>query len=131
MDDRLLLGRRVLVVEDEMLVLMAMEDMLADLGCTSVMAAATVEKALALIETESFDLATLDLNLGGCRSNPIAKALNDHGIRFAFSTGYGEHGFGETLGDRPLLKKPFSLAQLASVLTGIILSADDSRALPA
>ena len=47
--DRLLSGRRVLVVEDEMLVLIMIEDMLADLGCKSVAAAATVDKALALI----------------------------------------------------------------------------------
>ena len=31
--NKLLSGRRVLVVEDEMLVLMIIEDMLADLGC--------------------------------------------------------------------------------------------------
>lgn len=35
--DRLLCGRRVLVVEDEMLLVMMIEDMLADLGCKSVM----------------------------------------------------------------------------------------------
>ena len=50
MDDQLLSGRRVLVVEDEMLILMTIEDMLADLGCTSIAAAATIERALALIE---------------------------------------------------------------------------------
>jgi CheY-like chemotaxis protein len=31
--DKSLSGRRILVVEDEMLVLMLIEDMLADLGC--------------------------------------------------------------------------------------------------
>ncbi len=34
--EKLLSGRRILVVEDEMLVLMNVEDMLADLGCESV-----------------------------------------------------------------------------------------------
>jgi CheY-like chemotaxis protein len=33
--DKLLSGRRILVVEDEMLVLIMIEDMLADLGCQS------------------------------------------------------------------------------------------------
>ena len=42
MTEKLLSGRRILVVEDEMLVLMSIEDMLADLGCESVAAAATV-----------------------------------------------------------------------------------------
>jgi CheY-like chemotaxis protein len=51
--DKLLSGRRVLVVEDEMLVLLMIEDMLADLGCQSVTSAATVDKALALINAKS------------------------------------------------------------------------------
>ena len=42
MINKLLAGRRVLVVEDELLVLMMIEDILADLGCESVVAAATV-----------------------------------------------------------------------------------------
>lgn len=46
MDD-LLSHRRILVVEDEMLILLMIEDMLADLGCESVTAAATIDEALA------------------------------------------------------------------------------------
>ena len=63
--NELLSGRRVLVVEDEMLVLIMIEDMLADLGCKSVTSAATVDKALALISAQAFDLAILDMNLNG------------------------------------------------------------------
>ena len=36
MRNRLLSGLRILVVEDEMMVLMIIEDMLGDLGCESV-----------------------------------------------------------------------------------------------
>jgi CheY-like chemotaxis protein len=57
--DKLLSGRRILVVEDEMLVVMMIEDMLGDLGCKSVISAATVEKALALINARVFDAARL------------------------------------------------------------------------
>jgi hypothetical protein len=42
---RLLSGRQVLVIEDEMIILMMIEDMLADLGWESVTAAATVDQA--------------------------------------------------------------------------------------
>lgn len=65
MDEQLLSGKRVLVVEDEMLVLMAIEDMLTDLGCTAISVAGDLDKALALIAAEKFDLATLDVNLNG------------------------------------------------------------------
>jgi CheY-like chemotaxis protein len=77
--DKLLSGRRVLVVEDEMLVLIMIEDMLADLGCKSVTSAATIDKALALIDAQAFDFAMLDINLNGRDSHPVAEALSARG----------------------------------------------------
>src|SRR5664279_2534362 len=76
--DRLLSGRRVLVVEDEMLVLIMIEDMLADLGCKSVTSASTVDKALALVNAEVFDVAMLDMNLNGNDSHVVAEALAEY-----------------------------------------------------
>jgi len=103
-----------------MLVLMAIEDMLADLGCTSVSVAGNIERALDLIATKSFDLATLDVNLNGQRSHLIARALSDLGVPFAFSTGYGEHGIGEGFGAHPVLNKPFTCPQFIEVLTALL-----------
>jgi DNA-binding response OmpR family regulator len=100
-----------------MLVLMAIEDMLADLGCTAIAAAASIEKALAMIEAEPFDLAILDVNLNGRRSYPIARALSDRGVPFAFATGYGGHGVSNGYGNGSVLSKPFDLQQLVKVLT--------------
>ena len=53
-----------------MMILMIIEDMLADLGCESVTAAATVDQALALIDAQVFDAAMLDMNLNGNNSHP-------------------------------------------------------------
>lgn len=103
-----------------MLVLMALEDMLADLGCTSIAVAGNIDRALGLIETNAFDLATLDVNLNGQRSYSIAQALSDNGVPFAFSTGYGEHGVGEGFGGRPVLSKPYTSSHLVKVLTALL-----------
>ena len=103
-----------------MLVLMAIEDMLADLGCTAVSVAGNIERALDLIATKSFDLATLDVNLNGQRSHAIARALTDLGVPFAFSTGYGEHGIGEGFDAHPVLNKPFTCPQFIQVLTALL-----------
>jgi CheY-like chemotaxis protein len=81
--DKLLSGRRVLVVEDEMLVLIMIEDMLADLGCKSVTSAATVDKALALINEQVFDVAMLDMNLNGNDSHVVARRLPRAEYRFS------------------------------------------------
>jgi CheY-like chemotaxis protein len=118
--DNLLSGQRVLVVEDEMLVLMNIEDLLEDLGCRSVSAAANVPEALALIDTQSFDAAILDVNLAGSKSYPVADALAAHGVPFLFSTGYSgqsiEHGYE----DRPVLGKPYRSADLAEAFTRLL-----------
>lgn len=116
----LLSGRRVLVVEDEMMVLMNIEGALADLGCTAISVAATVEDALLLLESESFDVAMLDVNLGGEASYSVADALARRSISFVFSTGYGEHGIEARFDDRPVLRKPYSDEQLGAALASLL-----------
>ena len=116
----LLAGRRVLVVEDEMMILMMIEGMLEDLGCASVTAAATIDQAIALIDAEAFDVAMLDLNLDGQRTYPVADRLAARGVPFFFSTGYSDHGLKEGYGDRPVLKKPFQHAELAETLRQLL-----------
>lgn len=64
-------GRPILVVEDEMLVMMNLEVALEDMGCSSVCPVATVMKALAMLNEQNFDLAILDVNLGGEKSYPL------------------------------------------------------------
>lgn len=105
------------------MVLMNIEGALADLGCVAVSAAATVDEALALVEAERFDVAMLDVNLGGQPCYRVADALALRSIPFAFSTGYGEQGIEARFGDRPVLRKPYSDQQLAAALAGL-LSAD-------
>lgn len=120
MNDKLLSGRRILVVEDEMLVLMVAEDMLADLGCDAVVAAATVDQALALIDLQVFDAALLDMNLNGSKSFPVAQALAEHGVPFAFATGYSGADMREGYRDRPMLRKPLRYEELTGMLTRLL-----------
>jgi len=118
--DKLLAGRKVLVVEDEMLVLLMIQDMLADLGCDAVTSAATSAQAIALIDQQSFDLAMLDMNLNGDRSYLVADMLAARQIPFAFATGYGRHDIGESHSDRPVLSKPFQYEELVAVFSGLL-----------
>lgn len=103
-----------------MMVLMLIEDMLAELGCESVAAAATVDQAVALIDAQDFDAAMLDMNLNGSRSHSIADALATRGVPFIFSTGYSGHDMRDGYRDRPILKKPFQFEELVAILTRLI-----------
>lgn len=125
MVDNVLFGRRVLVVEDEMLVLIMMEDMLADLGCKSVTSAATVEKALALIDAQAFDVALLDMNLDGNDSHPVAEALSARGVPFVYSTGNTGQNLRDGYSDRPVLRKPYKYEELAAILASVRLAPID------
>jgi CheY-like chemotaxis protein len=120
MADKLLSGRRILVVEDEMLIRLTMEDMLAELGCESVSAAGTMSRALSLIEMHVFDAATLDVNLGRMDGYPVADALCARGVPFVFSTGYDANFLRVGYRERPILKKPFVYEDLAKALTHLL-----------
>ncbi len=120
MADQLLSDSRVLVVEDEMLIMMQIEDMLADLGCTHITRASNVAQALSAIGSQIFDLATLDLNLGGTRSDEVADALTDHLVPFAYSTGYAGSAIDAGHRLHPLLNKPFSSAQFSAVMAKLL-----------
>lgn len=81
-------GKRVLLVEDENLVLMMMEDLVADFGAAEILTASSLPAGLKAAEAP-IDFALLDVNLAGARSYPIAERLRDRGVAFAFVTGYG------------------------------------------
>jgi len=117
---KLLSGRSVLVIEDEMMVLWNIEDVLADLGCTEVSTAATVHQALALIDAQAFDVAMLDVNLDGEPSYAVADALASHGVPFVFSTGFSDPGLGGNYRDRPVLTKPYRDEDLTETLAGLL-----------
>ena len=67
-----LAGKRVLVVEDELLVALLVEDMLAEAGCIVVGPFARVRDALAAVQAEAIDVALLDVNVAGERVFPVA-----------------------------------------------------------
>jgi CheY-like chemotaxis protein len=118
--NKCLSGRRILVVEDEMLIVMMIESMLSDMGCESVTTAATVAQAITLIDGQTFDAAMLDVNLNGTNSRPVADALAARGVPFFFSTGNGGHHTMDGYGDRAILKKPFMDEDLAATVTGLL-----------
>jgi CheY-like chemotaxis protein len=117
-------GLRVLVLEDETIVLLMIEDMLDELGCKVIGPAASVPDALALAEAGGFDAALLDLNLGrGETSYPVADLLAARQVPFAFVTGYSADVLVPPHAGRPILEKPFWGDALSNVLKRLIAPA--------
>jgi CheY-like chemotaxis protein len=117
--DNRLAGLRILVVEDEMMLLMFIEELLLDSGCLLVVSESTVDAALLRITMQPLDAGVLDLNLKGTLSYPIADALTASSIPFVFATGYGKAGIRTPYQDSPVLQKPYEGDELVEMLMGL------------
>ena len=115
-------GKRVLVVEDELMIRMLLQDMLADLGHTLAGEAGRIEEALALAKEGEFDVAILDVNLNGQPISPVVEILIKRGLPFVFVTGYGQRGVPEPYRNTPTLQKPFQANALAQAIEAAALA---------
>jgi CheY-like chemotaxis protein len=114
---------RVLVVEDEYLIRMLLEDMLAELGYAVAAAVGSIAEASAFATDGEFDVAILDVNLDGQEIYPVADILAKRGLPFVFVSGYGEQSLLERFRNRPSLQKPFESEQIKTTLAGLLASA--------
>ena len=102
-----MIGKRILVVEDEFLVGLEIRSVLTEAGFGVVGPAATEQDALRHISQAEFDAALLDANLNGCSIERVAAALADRGTPFALLTGYSRKDLPPQLAHAPLIDKPF------------------------
>jgi CheY-like chemotaxis protein len=112
-------GKRVLVVEDEMMIRMLLEGMLDDLGHTVAGEAGAIDEAIALAKKADFDVALLDVNLNGRPITPVVEILIARGVPFVFASGYGERGVPEPYRGSPTLQKPFQVEALAQAIDAV------------
>lgn len=110
-------AKRILMVEDSMIIALDTEECLLTLGAQEVVVQATVAGALEALSQGEFDFALLDFNLGGESSETVAEALCDRGIPFWLATGYGEMADKlAEIGARGLLIKPYGREELARIM---------------
>lgn len=85
-----LLGKRILIVEDEALLAMEMQFAFEDEGAEVLGPALSLDSAAALVaSTAEIDAAILDVDLGGHDVYPVASLLASRGVPFLFHTGHG------------------------------------------
>jgi PAS domain S-box-containing protein len=103
---KILSARRIMIVEDEALVAMALEEQLQGLGISVVAVCSNVADALNLIESDPPDAAVLDVNLKGQLVYPVADRLIEVDVPFVFVTGYGRESVDRRYSAVPILEKP-------------------------
>lgn len=112
--------KRVLIVEDDMLIGVMLEDMLVGLGYTVVGPALSLEAGLEALAATEIDIAVLDVNLAGTPSFPIAEQLRERGIPFVFTTGYDSGTLGGAFADVPAVQKPYQYADIERALAACV-----------
>ncbi|MDB5367991.1 MAG: two-component response regulator [Rhodospirillales bacterium] len=103
---------RILVVEDEFVVALAIERTLEELGHEAVTGGASVQDALRAAEAPDLDAALLDVNIHGGPVWPAAERLAQRGVPILLVTGYGENGIDPAWRHLPRCAKPFDQGEI-------------------
>ncbi|QFY62446.1 response regulator [Rhizobium grahamii] len=108
---------RLLVVEDEPLILMSTVDMASELGYM-VLEASTAEDALTILETEKVDVLLTDVGLHGMSGTDLAHKVRNNWpeVRIVFASGDSNATSASGIADAFQLSKPFTLDDLVAVL---------------
>jgi CheY-like chemotaxis protein len=109
---RTLTGLRVFIAEDEPILLLALEDVLTDLGCVVVGTAARVKDSLAFVADNVFDLAVLDGALSDGNIDPVVEILMARRTPIVIASGFSSPSFSATFKAAVFIRKPYTDAML-------------------
>lgn len=117
-------GLKILLVEDQLVIAMDAEMMLAGKGASAIETAASPAEALRKLAHFTPDAAVLDVNLGTETSLPVAEELARRNIPFVFATGYGDNIMVPQSFAAPTIRKPYDEAVLARALSAALARED-------
>jgi DNA-binding response OmpR family regulator len=115
--EKMLAGRRVLVVEDQYFIADDLRRILSDAGAEVVGPTPDAAQALQWLEGEKPDFALLDINLGDGTAYPVARELMRCGTPFAFVTGYLPSMVAPEFQSVPYIDKPFNAARILAAVS--------------
>lgn len=109
-------GRRVLLVEDEVIVGMMMREVLTEIGFQVIGPFGKVSEANEVVSHERLGAAVLDVNLKGEMIYGLAEKLIGQGVPLVFVTGYAPEAIDARFANVPVVQKPIDSAVLRRVL---------------
>jgi PAS domain S-box-containing protein len=110
-------GNRILVVEDEALVAIAIREALEEQGYSVIGPCNRITDAMVALRHNRVDAAVLDVNLGDDSVYPLADMLVAERIPFIFVTGYGSEELDRRFLTVPILQKPIERQALQTIFT--------------
>jgi DNA-binding response OmpR family regulator len=114
---------RILIVEDEFLLASAWAGSLQAAGYEP-HCAASIQQAFDSIAASPPDICTLDANVRGASSEPVAAELARRGIPFIVVSGFPASAIAGALAGARFLKKPLRSAALVRALDDLRVAAE-------
>jgi len=111
---------RILIVEDEPLIALALTEIVTELGFQCVGPVFDLTKALELATSETLDAAILNLIIQGGTAYGVAAILDSRNIPYAFASGVPHNGLESDWKDRPFIEKPYTLEDIRAILETFI-----------
>ena len=108
------------MVEDVAVLSMLAVAILQSFGCEIVGRAATVAKAIDIVDRTAIDVALLDISLREGTSFGVADALVRKGVPYIFVTAHGRDQLSGDHGDAPLVQKPYEPDGLRSAILDVL-----------
>ena len=110
-------GKRILVLEDDYLIVADLVSDLQEAGAEVVGPFASIDQALGAIEKERpLDGAILDVNVQGAQAFRVADALSERNVAFVFATGFDRSEIPSDYQDAKILQKPVHIADIIQAL---------------
>ncbi len=117
------MNRHILIVEDEPLLALDLEGLIADLVDANFVVCRLAADALHEIETRPFDFAFLDVDVVDGTTFGVAEALAIRGERFAFVSGSIRREDAMRCGARDYISKPYRPEDIRRVVERNLLQA--------
>src|SRR5438105_539813 len=112
--------KRILLLEDELLIAMQLELLIEDFGCAIVGPVASCPAALYLLKSEEIDAAILDLVVRDEHCDSVADELDANGIPWALSTACDVSVLDPRYRSVPLVAKPFMESEVRLILQELL-----------
>ena len=112
-------GKRIFLVEDELMAALDLSDMIADLGAQVVGPIARLDDAMRRAREQAVDGAVLDVKLDSQLTTPLVLFLRNRGVPVVLSTGYERGMLPQELADLPRLTKPYDERSLRRAMEGL------------
>ena len=122
MDPSKLLGRLILIVEDEPLIAFDTAQTFEQAGAV-VRTAHNINEALNVVRTVALSAAIIDHALPDGDSNILCRHLKERSIPFVISTGSEQARLPEAFEGVPILTKPYPEAELKKMLRHMVSGA--------